>query len=222
MRKILTPQVKRWTKAGNIVTPQSFSTWCPHCNEKVIFTCVNHQLDTHRGCVASSANCPGCSKLVGVWSLGTNGPDSAEVYIHPNSGAPHEPKDVARSISEPLYRSYTSTIDAYNSGNYVATAVCCRRTLEGLFQGLLPEGKRVNNLAKAISEVADTVNLAEPIRNLANVLRQGGNLGAHFDMEKEPDEKMALQMLTLLENLIDFLHVLPREISVLEQHLDRE
>jgi hypothetical protein len=41
-------------------------------------------------------------------------------------------------------------------------------------------------------------------------------------MEKEPDEKMAFQMLTLLENLIDFLHVLPREISALEQHLDRE
>ena len=222
MRRILTPQVRKWAKVGSISTPQSFSTWCPHCNEKVIFTCVNHQHDPQRACIASSAHCPGCAHHVGVWSLGANGPESAEVYIHPNNGEPHEPKNVANSISEPLYRSYTSTIDAYNSGNYVATAVCCRRTLEGLFQGLLPEGKRVHNLARAISEVADTVNLAEPIRNLANVLRQGGNLGAHFDMEKEPDEEMAFQMLTLLENLIDFLHVLPREISTLEQHLDRE
>lgn len=222
MRQILTPPVRKWTKVGNIHTPQSFSTWCPHCNEKVIFTCANHQHDPHRACVSSSALCPGCSHHVGVWSLGAHGPESAEVYIHPNNGEPHQPKNVADSISEPLYRSYTSTIDAYNSGNYVATAVCCRRTLEGLFQGLLPEGKKVNNLAKAISEVADSVNLADPIRNLANVLRQGGNLGAHFDMEKEPDEKMAFQMLTLLENLIDFLHVLPREISALEQHLDRE
>src|SRR5690606_10114357 len=102
------------------------------------------------------------------------------------------------------------------------TAVCCRRTLEGLFQGLLPEGKKINNLAKAITEVAGSVDLAEPIRNLANVLRHGGNLGAHFDMEKEPDEQMAFQMLTLLENLIDFLHVLPQEISNLEQLLDKE
>jgi len=94
--------------------------------------------------------------------------------------------------------------------------------LEGLFQGLLPEGKRVSNLAKAISEVAESVDLSAPIRNLANVLRHGGNLGAHFDMEKEPDQSMAFQMLTLLENLIDFLHVLPQEISNLERLLDKE
>ncbi|PHR52138.1 DUF4145 domain-containing protein [Cycloclasticus sp.] len=222
MRRITYPHVRKWTKVQNISTPHSFSTWCPHCNEKVTFTCTNHQHDQHRAAVSSSANCPGCSHHVGVWSLGANGPESAEVYIHPNSGEPHAPKDVASSISEPLYRSYTSTIDAYNSGNYVATAVCCRRTLEGLFQGLLPECNSVSNLFRAITEVAESVDLAEPIRNLANVLRQGGNLGAHFDMEKEPDEEMALQMLTLLENLIDFLHVLPQEISNLEQLLDSE
>lgn len=222
MRRITNPQVRKWTEVQRISTPHSFSTWCPHCNEKVTFTCVNHQHDKNRAAISSSANCPGCSNHVGVWSLGSGGPESAEVYIHPNGGEPHAPKDVSSSISEPLYRSYTSTIDAYNSGNYVATAVCCRRTLEGLFQGLLPEGQRVSNLARAISSVAESVDLAEPIRNLANVLRHGGNLGAHFDMEKEPDEEMALQMLTLLENLIDFLHVLPQEISSLEQLLDRD
>lgn len=222
MRQITYPHVRKWTKVQNISVPYSFSTWCPHCNEKVTFTCVNHQHDQHRACVSSSANCPGCSHHIGVWCLGAHGPELAEVYIHPNNGEPHAPKDVAPAISEALYRSYTSTIDAYNSGNYVATAVCCRRTLEGLFQGLLPEGKKINNLAKAITEVAGSVDLAEPIRNLANVLRHGGNLGAHFDMEKEPDEQMAFQMLTLLENLIDFLHVLPQEISNLEQLLDKE
>ena len=74
---------------------------------------------------------------------------------------------------------------------------------------------------RAITQVAENVDLAEPIRNLANVLRQGGNLGAHFDMEKEPDKRMALQMLSLLENLIEFLHVLPHEIRSLEHFLDR-
>ena len=222
MRQITYPHIRQWTKIQNISTPKSFSTWCPHCNEKVTFTCINHQYDPQRASVSSSANCPSCNHHVGIWSLGANGPESAQVYIHPNNGEPHAPKDVASAISEPLYRSYTSTIDAYNSGNYVATAVCCRRTLEGLFQGLLPEGKHSNNLAKAIGEVAESVDLAEPIRNLANVLRHGGNLGAHFDMEKEPNEEMAFQMLTLLENLIDFLHVLPQEISSLEKLLDKE
>jgi hypothetical protein len=132
------------------------------------------------------------------------------------------PKDVDGAVSEPLYRAYVSAVDAFNSGNYVATSVCCRRTLEGLFQDLLPEDSRPKNLARAIQAVADSVDLAGPIRNLADVLRQGGNLGAHFDMEKEPDEVMAHRMLELLENLIEFLHVLPKEIRELESLLDRE
>lgn len=41
-------------------------------------------------------------------------------------------------------------------------------------------------------------------------------------MEKEPDEEMAFQMLTLLENLIDFLHVLSQGISSLEKLLDKK
>ncbi len=222
MRQITKNQVRKWTKVAGISIPASFSAWCPHCSEKVTFNTTNHTHDPKRACVSASCNCPSCSHHVSIWSLGAHGPDSAEVYIHPNTGEPHSPKEISSIIPEPLYRSYISTIDAYNSGNYVATAVCCRRTLEGLFQGLLPEGERVHNLARAISQVADTVNLSEPIGNFANVLRQGGNLGAHFDNEKEPDEEMALQMLTLLENLIDFLHVLPQEISSLEQLLDHE
>lgn len=41
-------------------------------------------------------------------------------------------------------------------------------------------------------------------------------------MEKEPDEVMARRMLELLENLIEFLHVMPNEIGELERLLDRE
>lgn len=142
--------------------------------------------------------------------------------MHPNSDAQRPTKNISSRVSESLFRSYTSTVEAFNAGNYVATAVCCRRTLEGLFQHLVPENVNARSLAQAITAVADSVDLAEPIRNLANVLRHGGNLGAHFSTEKEPDREMALQMLKLLENLIDFLHVLPDEISRLESLLDSE
>ena len=222
MRQITFPQVRKWTKVGDISIPASFSAWCPHCSDKVTFATIQHYLDKPRACAVASASCPGCGHHVGVWSLGAHGPESAQVYIHPNTGEPRAAKPISALIPEALFRSYTSTVEAYNSGNYVATAVCCRRTLEGLFQGLLAENERNQSLARAITAVADSVDLAEPIRKLANVLRHGGNLGAHFDAEKEPDEKMALQMLKLLENLIDYLHVLPNEINNLEGLLDRE
>src|SRR5690625_2311714 len=222
MRVIPTASVRRWADIQKQSAPASFSTTCPHCTELVTFSTTGHYFDGKRACVSASARCPGCNQHVGVWSFGANGKDTAEVYMHPNHSEPHKPKSIESAISEPLFRSYLSTVDAYNSGNFVATAVCCIRTLEGLFQDLLPEADRQHNLARSITKVAETVDLAEPIRNLANVLRQGGNLGAHFDMEKEPDQQMALRMLTLLENLMEFLHVLPQEIGDLERPLDRD
>tara|TARA_R110001583_G_C5505849_1_gene396221 strand:- start:109 stop:678 length:570 start_codon:yes stop_codon:yes gene_type:complete len=188
----------------------------------VTFTTTAHQHDPQRTCVSSSSKCPGCDHHVGIWAIGRPGEDVSEVYIHPNTGAPHQPKEVESFLNEAIFRSYVSTVEAYNSGNYVATAVCCRRTLEGLFQSFLPEEKKNQNLHRAIQSVASSVDLSAPISNLANVLRKGGNLGAHFDMEKEPDETMAFQMLELLENLIEYLHVLPNEINNLEQTLDRD
>lgn len=222
MREIPLKSVRQWMEIQKNAVPASFSTTCPHCTELVTFSTGAHQVDAKRACISSSTRCPSCNHHVGVWSLGANGKEVAEIYMHPNHSEPHRPKHIEDAISEPLFRSYLSTVDAYNSGNFVATAVCCRRTLEGLFQGLVPEGEHTSNLARSIEKVAETVDLAEPIRNLANVLRQGGNLGAHFDMEKEPDQQMAFRMLTLLENLMEFLHVLPQEIGDLESHLDRD
>jgi hypothetical protein len=222
MRQIPEQYVRSWTKVQDWPTVGSFSTFCPFCAEKVTFSTARHNLDSLRSCVSATSNCPGCAGKIGVWSIGKKGTEIAEVFIYPGAGEPRLIKELGPEISEPLCRSYASTVEAFNSGNYVATAVCCRRTLEGLFQGLLLGNDSKMNLAKSIQKVAESVDLAAPIRNLANVLRQGGNLGAHFDMEKEPDRAMALQMLELLENLIDFLHVLPNEIGNLEKLLDRE
>lgn len=64
--------------------------------------------------------------------------------------------------------------------------------------------------------------MAEPLGKLAHAIRDGGNLGAHFDMEKEPTEEMAKHMVELLNYLISYLYVLPKEIEKLEQSLQRD
>ena len=57
-------------------------------------------------------------------------------------------------------------------------------------------------LAKAIEKSMEYNDFSKPISELASVLRKGGNLGAHFDMETEPDAKVAKAMVELLEYLI--------------------
>jgi hypothetical protein len=77
-------------------------------------------------------------------------------------------------------------------------------------------------LAKLIEFAKSEVDLAAPLSALSHAIRDGGNLGAHFDMEKEPNETLARQMVELLAYLISYLYVLPKEIEKLEQSLGRD
>jgi hypothetical protein len=130
--------------------------------------------------------------------------------------------EFAPDIPEQLQRAFVSTVEAFNSRNYAATAVCARRTLEGIFKYLLPEDKRKASLAQLIRVASDEIDLAAPLTSLSHAIRDGGNLGAHFDIEKEPTEVLARQLVELLSYLISYLYVLPKEIKKLEQIMGRD
>ncbi len=68
----------------------------------------------------------------------------------------------------------------------------------------------------------NTKDLAAPLNALSHAIRQGGNLGAHFDMVKEPDEQLAKKMVALLEYLITYLYELPAEIEQIEKSLEKD
>ncbi len=106
----------------------------------------------------------------------------------------HPTIEFTANIPEPLRRAYQSTVDAFNSKNYVATAVCCRRTLEGIFKNRVTDDKKALPLAKLINEVRDHNDLAAPLSQLSHAIREGGNLGAHFDESLEPSKELATHM----------------------------
>jgi hypothetical protein len=121
-----------------------------------------------------------------------------------------------------LQNAVTSTIQSLNSKNFVATAVCARRSLEGLFKYLVADPqKRSQPLAKLIEQGTQDADLVRPLTTLSHAIRDGGNLGAHFDLEAEPTEEIARQMVKLLDYLISYLYELPKEIEALEQSLSR-
>ena len=80
----------------------------------------------------------------------------------------------------------------------------------------------VKRIERLIEHAKSEIDLAAPLSALSHAIRDGGNLGAHFDMEKEPDERLARQMVELLEYLISYLYVLPKRIEQLEQSLGRD
>ncbi len=218
----------RWSQIGKVRFPSSASIICPYCGEKGVFSLTNPTDDPPRLALSATAACPGCGKPVQFWSIRTKKapPGDAEnpiaVYFYPPIENHYRVPEFTTDIPEPLSRSFVSTIDAYNSRNYAATAVLCRRTLEGIFKYLLPHEKQDLPLHKAVSEVQNTKDLAAPLNALSHAIRQGGNLGAHFDMVKEPDEQLAKKMVALLEYLITYLYELPAEIEQIEKSLEKD
>src|SRR5690606_27212017 len=149
--------------------PASISTVCPYCGEKGVFALEGHTDDTRRLAIAATARCPGCNKAVQFWAVrhkqkpsdDTDNP--AAVYMYPEAKDYYPSPSFAPDIPEPLQRAFVSTIDAFNSRNYAATAVCARRTLEGIFKFLAHEDGRSAPLAKLIQDATEKTDFAAPL-----------------------------------------------------------
>ncbi len=227
MQKIPLSSVKKWTWISNqFYVPISIKTNCPHCSEMVVFKMEAGNNDIgQRAAYYFSGSCPGCDENVhfycmGIKKKGDGAQDPAGLFMYPEITFIRKTKNYTYYIPEQLQTSYESALSSYNSKNFIATAVGCRRTLEGIFYYLLPEEDRKKNLASAIEQAKSAIDWAEPLNNLAHLIRKGGNLGAHFDESKEPNEDVAKAMIDLLEYLFEYLYELPTNIKNLEGHID--
>lgn len=227
MKSIAISSVKRWRTNQGVRLPSAISSSCPHCDAVVIFSLANASSSDPKGVFwISPSKCPSCDEDVTFASLepAKKGfeSDPAEICMHPSPISWRQQIAFTENVPEALQRAFSSTVDAYNSKNYVATAVCCRRTLEGIFKYRVEEEKRKLPLTKLIEEVRQSQDLAEPLNTLSHAIRAGGNLGAHFDEEAEPSHEMARHMVELLEYLISYLYILPERIANLDKTLAQE
>jgi hypothetical protein len=143
-----------------------------------------------------------------------------EVFMHPSPKTFAAPDIDAPAIPDALKNAWSACIQAYNSGLYSPAAVAGRRTLEGIFKYLVPEERRNLPLAKLIEAAREQTDLTAPLTALSHAVRSGGNLGAHFDLEREPTEGVARQIVELVSYLISYLYVLPAQIELLESALN--
>ena len=122
-----------------------------------------------------------------------------------------------------IRQAYQDTIDVFNAGVWSATATQTRRTLEGIVYELLPEEEREGSLANQLRSLAasKSVNLAQPLNTLSNALRQGGNIGAHFNLTRTTDRATAEAMLDLIDYLIEYIYTLPGMIEQLNRKVQR-
>ncbi|MBJ2320698.1 DUF4145 domain-containing protein [Pseudomonas fluorescens] len=227
MESISFAMVRQWGNNGGYRYPKSISQMCPFCCDLVTYSTAVSYHDTATTSIGLRASCPSCSEFVSFWSVKSqasneNDGNPAEVFMYPRSRPSLLVTDFPESVPVAIRRSFESTSTSFMTKNYPATAVMARRTLEGIFKYLLPEANRKGSLATLIKQAMAQHNLAAPLSTLSHAIRDGGNLGAHFDEENEPTELMAQQMVELLKYLISYLYVLPSQIKDLEDSLANE
>lgn len=128
-----------------------------------------------------------------------------ELCIHPSPTTHRDSIFGNIKVDERLDRAYKTALDAFNAGIWAAAVTSCRRTLEGIVKVQLPESERKGMLAQQLKQLPKHVDLSQPLLQLADVLKDGGNIGAHFDLEKEPDMEFATLMIDLTEYLIEYI-----------------
>ena len=224
MYEVPSESIAQWRTINEVQHPYAVDLICPFCRRMVGFTLIwgSTSIPTMTG----SSRCPACSNnptfvMVDIPPQGVLDP-RGKLYIYP---MPEIRKPIfelgyLNEINQGLGRAYLSAINVYNVGEWIATAVSCRRLLEGIAKQLLPDDKTPRGLAQQLEALPKYQDLNKPILTLADAIRKGGNLGAHFDSEKEPNAETAKLMLDLLEYFIEYLFVLPKRINDLHTAID--
>jgi hypothetical protein len=121
-----------------------------------------------------------------------------------------------------LIRDYRGALDSYEAGLWRPAASYARTIFEGIVKALLPESEKFDrngrplSLATLFERLATSRDLAQPIKNVGDVLREGGNLASHFEEGVEITPELATEVLDLLDSMMEYLFVIPRRVDRLK------
>ncbi|HZW38528.1 MAG TPA: DUF4145 domain-containing protein [Ignavibacteriaceae bacterium] len=225
MYKIPKFSVSSWLKIDNDQLPKAVDINCPFCQRKISFTLNSWNKNLHTRIYFTKSSCPSCGKT--AYFINLNIPELINyeegglfIFPEPKIKNPMYGTEQSKKFSPMLNRTYHSALNVYNTREWSATAVICRKLLEGILKSLLPNDLENNSIYKQLQSLPSNIDLSEPILMLADAIRKAGNLGAHFDLEKEPDEKIATLMIDLIEYLIEYIYVLPTRIEELHYSIN--
>lgn len=226
MHKLPLSSVPQWCNVYGKWAPTSVDTLCPHCSRMVNLPLDGWNDDGARKTLSATGRCPACSKTSDFWIIMPgDARDSSQrgceaLCIYPAPRMKREPIVGLDKLNPALARAYISCLEAYNAGLWTPCAASCRRALEGLVLGLLGDEAGKAPLYQQLKQLPSKVNLADPVLLLIDNLRKGGNIAAHFDLEREPDQHVAEAMIDLLDYFFEYVYVWRERASSLETRIE--
>ena len=216
------------TKHGQfwLTRPATVNTNCPYCGTSVAFSAGTAVLKSDAETVIWKTNCPSCDGSVRFFVICKN---IEEESNDPCDGLCMYPSRIdakkffdTSELPDRTRTVYVEATRAFDAKLWRSTCSNCRTVLEGIVKQIWPESTPVpNSLSQKIRKLAELHAIPEPLVDLANLLREGGNLAAHLDDAKEPSQSVASAMLDLTTYFLEYVHVLPTKITQLRDRMEK-
>ncbi len=158
--------------------------------------------DGFHGVRYAIAFCPSCNGVFLERSTTTEPSD----YQYREILFPHPQKRAVSGLPESLKRAFESASSCFETGNYDACLVMCRKCLDGTCV-LLGEGSR--NLKENLKRLRESREIDERLWTWANQLRLTGNEAAH-DLDAEVSREDACDSLEFVEAILLYTFTLKR------------
>ncbi len=114
---------------------------------------------------------------------------------------PPEDNRVNPRLPAPLKSAYSEAISCFKSKAYTATAIMCRKTLEGI---CVEQGAKGNNLVSNLKELKDKGVIENRLFEWADQLRISGNEAAH-DVTVTTSPEDARDILEFTNALLEYI-----------------
>jgi len=192
--------------------PRTVDRVCPHCMRESPFEArVWHEHGRH--VAAADAHCARCGGLLILMLLRDDAHGEVETALYAHPASPQREQmpgvDQLHALSAPLGRSYDSAIALFNRAEWAPAALTLRHLLEGVTARLAGEDARELPLAQQLDMLAERVDLARPLKDVAELMAPAGALGKAFDDEAQIDRTTTEQLVELTELMIAYLVTLP-------------
>ncbi|OCA83160.1 hypothetical protein A8F94_18720 [Bacillus sp. FJAT-27225] len=227
MRRIRKSSIVSYSHYGHTKVPNMIQTACPNCRKTSSFTLkANYQ--TGKNGFLTEGTCSTCKKDSTFVMILKGVPDDIgnpiDVYIYDpqSSKQPINQLEQLPHIPPDLVRAYRSALNIYQWKDNAATAVMSKRVIESIYKHFAGDKGNAKPLAEQSDQIVENLDLVKPIRYLDLLLRPDNPFYEILELEKDLDDETAAHLMDLLENLIDYLFVLPGNIEITYSNIQQK
>lgn len=227
MKRIYAGSITSYSQFGHIKVPKSIKCECPGCRKKVEFVLKANYQTSKQGLLTESV-CPLCkysAPFIIMTKEGLGEKDfHPDVYIYDPSTSTHPLNQIEQlpNIPDELIRAYKSAVNVHHSKENSATAVLAKRVMENILKHFLLEKSNGLNLQQQFESLPENINLVKPVTSLSHLMATEGSLYRMLELETDLDDEMAELIMDLLENLIQYLFILPGNIEITHDKIEKK